>query len=424
MEILTTCPACSNNHFDLLIDLGLAPQSGCLLERPGEVCPQAHLVFEFCTHCSLIRRKLLSRSELLDYKYVNRATGIRQPDYVTQIVDSLKNRGVEEPDLIVEVGANDGAFLDVVRQAGFANRLAIEPSRECAAMCAAHGHPVESKYLDYSTAMRIREQYGAAGAVICRHTLEHTPDPVELLRAMRLLLRKGGALFIEVPDARNVTRLMRVHELWEEHLHYFTLDNLPLLLSRTGLVIDEAVRIPYRGTVNLLIWCRDDSREAEQVASSTDHSADLADCRDFGAHWSKLRQRIMSCTRNWPKPVVFIGISHPQSNYLLFSGLGHQIDYLVDDDPSKIGRYAPVPQPVPIISTAQLISDYAPGTLVRGAFGYTEWMDYIGQALAPRDVLVIEPYPSSETSQVLETCEVSARCVGDRTLSFPEEKEA
>ena len=396
MRNITACPACTNDQLDLLVDMGEIPQSGSLLETPEESYPRLNMMFEYCPRCGLIRRRLASPRELRDYTHTNRATGSRQPEYIATIAMELRTRVSNYSDLIVEVGANDGAFLDVLSRLGFNNLLAVEPSNECAALCAAKDHLVETVYLDCSTAESIRRKYGAAAAVVCRHTLEHVPDPLAMLEAMKRLLGDGGSLFVEVPDARNITHDLRIHELWEEHLHYFTFENLSLLLKRSNLGVEEAVRMACRGSANFLIWCRELSTRGEPVGLPAACSADVAACGSLKARWSELNKRILGGTHDWPKPVAFIGISHPQSNFLLFSGLGPRIDFLVDDDPAKIGCYAPVPQPVLIISSEQLINEHPPGTLVRGAFGYHDWMDRIEKALVQRHVVVVEPYPPLE----------------------------
>jgi hypothetical protein len=96
-----------------------------------------------------------------------------------------------------------------------------------------------------------------------------------------------------------------------------------------------------------------------------------------------------------PTPIAAIGASHPQSNYLLFTNLGPLISALVDDDPVKAGRSVPVPQPVPVLSSAQFIAADPPGAVLRTAFGYEDWMDRMLAPLVTGNVRVIRPYAPS-----------------------------
>lgn len=74
------------------------------------------------------------------------------------------------------------------------------------------------------------------------HCLEHLPDPLEVLRALRKKLIAGGGdlLIIEVPHARDI--LLKdlncdkfiAHTLWSQHLVLHTRESLRLLLSSAG----------------------------------------------------------------------------------------------------------------------------------------------------------------------------------------------
>lgn len=390
MILPNICPACMGGSYEILIDLGLLPHSGTFLSGPEEIYSTIHLSFEFCPKCALIRRRFLERDSC-NYTHVSRTTSHRLSGYAEEITESLHRRGISSKAFIIEVGANDGAFLDVLAQAGFSKRLGVEPSHTCAEACHSKGHMVEAVHLNQTEALRIRENHGPASAVICRHTLEHVPDPFDFLLALRILLRGDGILFIEVPDARRIIRDMRGYELWDEHIHSFTPDNLVLLLHRAGFQVDEISLAPYRNTINILLWCKSGLSNDGQVCSKAVLSSDIQLCRAFASRWTSLCSQFLDEASDWPRPVVCLGASHHQSNLLLFTGIGCYLAFLVDDDPVKAGRFVPIPQSVPVISTKQLLRDFHQGTLIRGAFGYEDWMDRICKTLMRKGINVFDP---------------------------------
>jgi hypothetical protein len=71
--------------------------------------------------------------------------------------------------------------------------------------------------------------------------------------------------------------------------------------------------------------------------------------------------------------------------------LGNRIDQLIDDDPVKIGRFVPIPKPVPVISSKQHVL-MPSAAIVMSAFGYDQWMNSIVEEFICKDVRIIRPY--------------------------------
>lgn len=384
------CPSCLNSTFETLIDFRVMPRTGYFLSSPDQSYPTLNLSFEFCSQCALMRR-ITDEEEGADYTEVNRKTDRQLPNYATDIVSHLEKIKVDKNELVIEIGANDGTFLNLLAASGFKKCLAVEPSIALATICHENGHQIWNTHLDEKQALKIQEKWGLASLVVCRHTLEHVPDPRALLLAMRSLLAQDGILLIEVPDAEVITHNLQGQELWDEHLHYFRVDNLSLILANTGFRVEEIQQIPQRSSSNIIGWCRLSPSDRETISPLTQNPSAVEACRRFRPHWLSLSDRLLEAKSHWKKPIVAIGASHLQSNFLQFTQLGSSLDLLIDDDPHKLGRYVPLPQPVRVISTAQLLNGATPGTIIRTAFGYDQWMDKICQPLGQKGVQIIEP---------------------------------
>jgi hypothetical protein len=140
------------------------------------------------------------------------------------------------------------------------------------------------------------------------------PDPADFLRGLRVMLAPGGVALIEVPDATNVVVDMLGHELWDEHLGYYTERTLRLMLARCGFDVLELSTEPHRGGRNLLCWVRAAENES-RIDYAAGKERDLAACRCFGPAWAEFRARRRGRAAAWPKPVVAMGASHPQLNF-------------------------------------------------------------------------------------------------------------
>lgn len=74
--------------------------------------------------------------------------------------------------------------------------------------------------------------------VVGIHVLEHLTDPFATLLEIYRILKKGGILFIEVPNFGGISSIIQ-RERWKgvnprAHLYYFTPKTLSLLLNKTG----------------------------------------------------------------------------------------------------------------------------------------------------------------------------------------------
>lgn len=385
-----TCPACGAADYAPFADFGLVPVSGQLLGSPEERLVQRQLAFSYCRRCALIRQDSIGGQEA-DYTEVTRRTRRQLPAYAVGILGALRGY-IGLDDLVIEVGANDGSFLDHLRGAGFQRRLGIEPSRALAALCGAAGHAVENRHLTLGEAPGIIARHGLARAVICRHTLEHVPDPLAFLRALRALLSDQGVLYLEVPATEPIVERLQGHELWDEHLSYFSPDNLGRLAARAGLATLQSAVLEHRASLNLALWARPVAAAVETRDEAPLDAELLANCASFAARWRDFAKRLHARAAHWRGPVIAMGASHPQSNFLLFSGLGSRIDVLVDDDEVKAGRYLALPRPTLIRSSGQVVAEAdGGGTLLLSAFGYERWARELGAALVARGYDIVDP---------------------------------
>ena len=387
----THCLVCETGCYKELIDFGIIPTYGLFLDQSDRHIPVIHHSFAYCEHCAFIRCSRLE--EKPDYSHISRPTGRQTPAYLPEIIQSLSQYKPAPGGLIIDVGGNDGSLLNILAKKGYNKRLNIEPSIALAQASASAGNPTECTHLDPAQAETILCQYGPADVVFCRHVIEHVPSPLDFLQSIHVLLDSEGLLFLETPDAHGIIHNLLGHELWEEHLSHFSLDNLRWLLQRTGFeVVWEGIR-PHRGGTNLLFWVKKAKQPIIPSICSEKLETSRYACSQFKNRWSAVRKYIQAELDGSPKPVVCIGASHPQTNYLIFTGIGKYISRLVDDNLDKIGRIVPLPDLVPVQSTAQLLNGTVPGTIIRTAFGCEEWMDTICKPLAGAGTRIMEPYP-------------------------------
>jgi len=388
----STCVACgSNNSFKLLADFGEIPLSGYYNLDPKLRGPVARMALEFCEKCAFVR-KLKAPSAIRDYQEIDRSTAGQLPFYLQDIVGQISE--FQSPDeLILEVGANDGTFLNELKHQGFSKLGGVEPSLHLAEICRQNGHETFCGYFAQDFLDAIRNQFGQPKTILCRHTLEHIPDPLIFLRAARELLPHKGRIYVEIPSGAWVIDKMQVHEIWDEHENYFTHQSLAACLEMAGFRVLECRDQRHRDACNIVCWASAEESKPFDFTQAVKH--ELALCQSFPQRLALIQDYVAEISANWHRPAFAIGAAHVQANYAIFSGAGRSLDGFVDDSEWKKGRHLSAPSPLPIISTEELIAIASPLTLVATAFPYPDWMEVIRKKREGRGDNWIQPYPRS-----------------------------
>jgi 2-polyprenyl-3-methyl-5-hydroxy-6-metoxy-1,4-benzoquinol methylase len=139
---------------------------------------------------------------------------------------------------IVDIGCGDGSQLDLMVQAGF-RPTGVERDIQSLALRRRGTQVVEGS----AEALPPQLARGSFDAALFKQVLEHLVDPVAALRNAAELLRPGGLLFIEVPNAQSaVSRqcgLSWFHMDVPRHLNFFSVTSLGAAVRAAGLALDE-----------------------------------------------------------------------------------------------------------------------------------------------------------------------------------------
>lgn len=166
-----------------------------------------------------------------------------------------------------------------------------------------------------------------------RHVLEHIPDPVGFLFSLREA-NGGGTIYIEVPCFDWICRHRAWYDIYYEHVNYFRLPDL----RRMFQVVHDAGSF-FGGQYIYLVADLATARSPE--CSKADYAVFP---RDFFARIHNLANRLKIARRNQAAnaPSVVWGASSKGVIFSLFmQRLGVSLDYAVDINPLKQGKYLP-----------------------------------------------------------------------------------
>ncbi len=237
---------------------------------------------------------------------------------------------------IVEVGCGQGMFLRALVDASpGSSGYGFDPSYRGTE---AHSGPIsfEKRFYDGDCAQV------EADVVICRHVIEHVPDPIALLRSVREALRRspGARVFFETPCLEWILRHKVIWDLFYEHCSYFTAGSLSEAFHRSGFRVDRVAHV-FAGQY---LWLEASVGESQPSRDPDRGAATRMLARAYSEHEARVceswKARIEDLRRLGPvavwgagaKGVTFANLVDP---------LRERVDCIVDMNPQKQGRFLP-----------------------------------------------------------------------------------
>lgn len=171
----------------------------------------------------------------------NRAKKIRTARVRLNRAASLV-KGGSGPLSILDIGCSVGATLEAARYFDW-NAVGVDVSEDAVSYCQRQGlqaTKVDGTQLPFET--------GQFDIVVNWHVVEHVADVRQTLEEWKRVLKPGGLLFMETPDAASPKVRKKgtaYRSFWApEHTYTFTYSNLSKFLEQTGL---EVVDGPWVG---------------------------------------------------------------------------------------------------------------------------------------------------------------------------------
>lgn len=158
------------------------------------------------------------------------------PKKIETILYRMKKHSfhLHSPENILDIGAGRGDALVYLRNYVYpeSRYFAIEPSFKCSSHLLSNDIDLISKSIEDDWGNKYENFFDF---IILRHVLEHTFDPVLVLKKIAKVLKKDGMLYLAVPNALKPTCPIRRNHFRNVHIYYFNSFSLANLFRLSGL---------------------------------------------------------------------------------------------------------------------------------------------------------------------------------------------
>jgi SAM-dependent methyltransferase len=352
---MLSCRFCEARLATVFVDLGSTPLSNSFLEesRLGQAESHFPLVVYVCDRCLLVQLpEAVSPVEIFsDYAYFSSysETWLNHARVFAQ--ESIENFGLGPDSRVIEIASNDGYLLRNFVTEGIPV-LGIEPAANVAEAARAHGVPTIETFFDRKVAVELAETWGKADLVIGNNVLAHVAALNDFVAGLREILKPHGILVMEFPHLLSLIRMNQFDTIYHEHFSYFSLLAVERVFAAHGLEVFHVERVSTHGG-SLRVFCTmsDSSIEVRDSVTTLrrqELSAGLGEMggySDFGVRVRAHKRRLLSeliRIKESGSSVVGYGAPAKANTLLNYCGIRTDfIDYTVDRNPHKQGRYLP-----------------------------------------------------------------------------------
>jgi SAM-dependent methyltransferase len=350
----SACRACGGADLAEVLGFGASPLADRLLTEDQLAAADVlvPLTLVFCPGCSLVQIAETVEPAVLfggDYPYFSSVSPTLLAHARANAEELIERRQLGAKSLVVEIASNDGYLLK-----NFVARaipvLGIDPAPAPAAAAIAAGVATLQDFFGRDLARRLAAEGRAADVIIANNVLAHVADLNGLVEGIALLLRHpDGIAVLEMPYVVDLIEQCEFDTIYHQHLCYFSVSALARLLRRHGLFLNDVRRLAiHGGSLRLYVGQRAAVQPAvaallaaEQAAGFLGPEPYLRFAERVHALRAELRALVQRLKAEGSRMVAY-GAAAKGTTLLSYCGLGQDVlDYVVDRNPFKHGRYMP-----------------------------------------------------------------------------------
>ena len=374
------CLVC-NHTLQPFLDLGTQPSANKLLKASELDQPEFtyQLKVGFCEKCFNVQTLDRPAKEQMfqeNYAYYS-STSLPMVEHFKNTASILKDRFNDEDFFIVEVGSNDGVFLQNFKDGP---HLGIEPSGNVAKVAKEKGIECWNDFFHKETAQNIINEQGKANIIFAANVFGHVEALNSIVEGIKLLLKERGVFSFEIYYLPEMIKRNSFDLIYDEHLFFYTLSSLQNLFAKQDLELFDVDMIPVhggsiRGYVSHTGAYPKSNKFREALQQEEENGfGTLKPLQEFSHNVSKVKEDLLSLLtelKTQGKKIAGYGATAKSTTVLNYCDIDKDaVDFIVDNTPFKQGKYTPGKH-IPIIPEEEFLKN-PPDYTILFAWNYAD----------------------------------------------------
>lgn len=338
------CPVCTSPEVVRFVEVPQIPAFANVFWATREEAiqaPKGDIRLGFCRTCGHVYNVSFNPDRIVyDQAYENSLHfSPRFQVYARTLANQLINRYSLRGKQIIEIGCGKGDFLTMLCELGENRGIGFDPSYVPDRLSGAFTDRITFIQDYYSE----RYSYIKADFICCRQVLEHIPEPESFIGSLRKAIggRPGIIVFFEVPNVRYTIEDLGIWDLIYEHCSYFSDMSLFSLFTLHGFTIREIKEAFERQYLLLEASATDNisSYLPVQFKNTDDLFQTVMNFSERYTGRVGFWKEELQGFKDSGKKVVLWGAGSKGVTFLNTLRISEQIEYVVDVNPHKQGKF-------------------------------------------------------------------------------------
>ncbi len=344
------CRSCGNMKLKRVVSLGYQPLANNLLKRKEEKCELYPLEMNFCPNCFNCQLSVSvdSKKMFSEYLYTSSTSKSFRDHFITATKKYIKDfKLTPKKSYVIDIGSNDGVALKPFKDLGFKNILGVEPAKNLAKQANKNKIKTFNGFLNKNNLSKIKKN---ADLILASNVFAHADNLKEMADCMLKLLKKDGRIVIEVQYLLNTIKDLTFDNIYHEHFNYWSLLSLKNFFNQLKATIVYAEKInTHGGSIRIYIKKGKNLKVDKSVKNIIEEEIKFGldkyvTYKKFGEKVYDIRNNVIENIKKLNKKykkIVGYGSPAKATTALNFFGISQQIDFIMEDNALKHGKFIP-----------------------------------------------------------------------------------
>jgi hypothetical protein len=363
------CRICGSSDIETILKLNDTPLEDQFVDEANKNLEQKAYPLELaiCNYCGYVHLPYVIDPEesYVDYLYKSGVTPGLRSHYDEYAKEIISKYNIQKDSFIVDLGSNDGSMLSSFKKQKM-KVVGVEPANLISEHANQSGVETINDYFSDEVVSQIVSSFGKADVVTANYMFANIDSIVNFTKSVEKLLSEDGLFVVETGYHLDQFKIKMFDYIYHEHFSYFTVGVLSYLFNQYGLMIIDAQKTkPKGGSIRVVAQKQNGSRgilPSVGLIINSENESNIYKHEMYNNFYHSLQElkveliNLLKSIKAKGESIAAFGASHSTTTLIYHFELGDYIEYIVDDNKLKQGKYSPGLH-IPVFSTDKMYVD-------------------------------------------------------------------